>query len=161
MAVKMKSHSQAGISLPEVMVAAVLLGLVMLGISPMMSYGIKSDYINKERSGAVQAAQRIVEEVRNAGFEQAITIVNDGSPSAVQADDLHGNKLYIRGTGEVLTAPTGDSKLLQIQRLYSFDPGKSPAPADDLIQVTVKITWPGSSGRHVTMATTLTRTGSH
>lgn len=152
-------RQRGGISLPEVMIAAVLLGLVIVAISPMMSFSIKSDHINKERSAAIQAAQRIVEEVKSAGFEQAVTIVNESTPSVIEADDLQGNKLYIRGTGEVLTAPGGSAKLLQIQRLYNFSGGATPAVADDIIQVTVKVTWPGSTGRHVTMGTSLTRTG--
>ena len=123
-------HQRGGVTLPEVMIAAVLLGLVIMAISPMMSFSIKSDHLNKERSGAIQAAQRIVEEIKDAGFVQAITIVNAITPSSIQADDLQGNKIYIQGSGEVLTAPTAASKLLQIQRIYSYSDGATPAAAD-------------------------------
>ncbi len=149
---------QTGISLPEVLVAAVLLGLAILGVSPMMSYSLKSSHLNKERGAAVQAAQRLIEEIRDAGFTSALSIVNPSTPNAVRADDLQNRKLYISGSGEVSTQPSSTGKLLQVQRLYYFNPGNTPSPADDLIQVTVKLTWPGSSDQHVTMGTTLART---
>jgi len=155
----MKHRLQRGISLPEVLVSAVLLGLAIYFISPMISYSLKQSQVNKERSAAVQAGQRIVESVRNAGFDGANAIVNSTTPSSVQVNDLQGNLLYIKQSGEVLTAPATGAKLLQIQRLYNFSEGATPAPSDDLIQVTVKITWPGSSSRHVTMGTTLARSG--
>jgi len=146
----LKSRSQKGIALPEVLVAAVLLGIIILAVSPMMSYSIRSSHSNKERSAAIQAAQQLVEEIRNAGFAQAAAHVNVGE-SAVLADDLQGNKLYIKGTGEVRTTPGDGAKPLNVSRIYAF------SNSGDMIQVTVKITWPGSSGRHVTLGTTLNR----
>lgn len=155
----MKASQQKGISIPEVLVAAVLLGLAVFFISPLVSYSFRSSYVNKERSAAVQAGQRLIESIRNAGFEGANAIVTEASPNAVLADDLQGQKLYIRQTGEVLTQPVNDAKLLQVQRFYAFDAGPTPAPLDDLIQVTIKITWPGGGSQHVTMGTTLARSG--
>lgn len=155
----MKQRLQGGISIIEALVAAVLLGLAIYFISPLVSYSLKQSQVNKERSAAVQAGQRIVESVQNAGFEGANAIVNSATPSSVQLNDLQGQSLYIKQTGEVLSAPATGAKLLQIQRLYNFSEGDTPAPSDDLIQVTVKITWPGSASRHVTMGTTLTRSG--
>lgn len=155
----MKQRSQRGISIVEALVAAVLLGLALFFISPMVSYSLKQSQVNKERSAAVQAGQRIVESVRDAGFDGANAIVNSVTASSVQLNDLQGQSLYIKQTGEILTAPASGAKLLQVQRLYTFSEGATPAPSDDLIQVTVKITWPGGASRHVTMGTTLTRSG--
>ncbi|PKL76876.1 MAG: hypothetical protein CVV27_08070 [Candidatus Melainabacteria bacterium HGW-Melainabacteria-1] len=148
---------QQGISLPEVLVAAVLLGLAIFFITPMISYGFKSSHLNKERSAAVQAGQGLIEEIRQVGFAGALSIVNPSTPSAVLSDDLQGNKLYITGTGEVSTTPGSNTKLLQVQRLYYFSAGNTPSPVDDLIQITIKINWPGSADAHVTMGTTLAR----
>lgn len=150
-------RSQQGLTLPEVLVAAVLLGLAILCISPMMSYSFKSSHLNKERSGAVQAAQRIVEQIRSAGFVDAASKVNSGAPSAILPNDLYNQPLYIKGTGEVQSTPGSNTKPLSVVRVYHFLPGQSPAPADDQIQVTVKITWPGSANAHVSMGTTLVR----
>lgn len=148
---------QKGISLPEVLVAAVLLGLAVLCITPMVSYSFRSSHVNKEKSAATQAAQRLIEQIRNRGFAGASSIVSSTTPSSVQSDDFQGNKLYITGNGEILTQPASNAKLLQVQRLYYYSSGATPNPADDLIQVTVKITWPGGSGQNVTMGTTLAR----
>lgn len=148
---------QAGISLPEVLVSAVLLGLAILCITPMISYSMRSSHLNKERGAAVQAAQRLLEEIRDAGFPAALSIVNPATPNAVRSDDLQNRKLYITGTGEVSTQPASNTKLLQVQRLYFFSGGATASPADDLIQITVKLTWPGSADQHVTMGTTLAR----
>lgn len=148
---------QRGISLPEVLVAAVLLGLAVLCISPLMTYSFRTSRLSKEHSAAVLAGQRLVEQIRNAGYGAAASIVSPSTTSAVLADDLQGQKLYITGNGEVFTQPRGDTKLLQVQRLYFYSPGATASPADDVIQVTVKINWPGSSGQNVTMGTTLAR----
>lgn len=147
----LKARLQRGLALSEVMVAAALLGLVMLAVSPMITYSIRSSHSNKERSAAIQAAQRIVEDVRNAGFAQAASLVSPGN-SVILPDDLQGNKLFIKGTGEVGTTAEGGAKPLNVNRIYAF------SDRGDMIQVTVKITWPGSSGRHVTLGTTLNRT---
>lgn len=147
---------QKGISLPEVMVAAVLLGLAILCISPMMSYGIKSTHINKERSAAVQAAQRLVEEIRHAGFASANSKVNPSTTSAIENDDLQGQKLYINGKGEVSTQASSSTKLLQVVRQYYFI-ANGPNTVDDLIRVNVRITWPGSGGKNVSMGVDLSR----
>ncbi len=155
----MKRRLQRGISIVEVLVAAILLGLAIYFITPLVSYSLKQSQVNKERSAAVQAGQRIVESVRNAGFDGANAIVNSTTPTTIQLNDLQGQSLYIKQTGEILTAPATGAKLLQVQRLYTFSEGDTPAPSDDLIQVTVKITWPGSASRHVTMGTTLARSG--
>lgn len=151
------THRQRGISVPEILVAAVLIGLAVLCITPIMTYGMRTSTGNKEHAAAVQAAQRVVEQVQAAGFSAAATIVNAGAPSAILSDDLQGNKLYINGKGEVYTSPRSNTKLLQVQRIYTFGAGATPSPADDLIQVTVKVTWPGSNGRNITLGATLTR----
>lgn len=150
-------RTQRGISVPEVLVAAALLAIAVLCISPMLSFGFKSSHLNKERAAAAQAGKRLVEEIRHAGFAAALSIVNPATTSAVRIDDLQGNKIYITGTGKIATAPGSNTKPLQVQRLYYFDDKGSAHPADDTIQVTVKITWPGSSESRVTMGTTLAR----
>ena len=156
-------QAQAGISLPEILVAAALLGILIMAISPLMSYSFKSSHINKERAAAVQAAQRLVEEVRDAGFASAFTLIDTLDTvapidqEAVVTNDLQGNPLYIKATGEVLSAPAEGAKLLNVVRMYTFNSGPTPALGDDSIQITIKITWPGSTGRNVTMGTTLTR----
>lgn len=149
---------QQGLSVTEVLVGAVILGLSILAISPMLGWGIKTTFTNKERGGAVQAARRLIEDIQNAGFTGASSIVNPVTPTAVQTDDLQGNKLYVKGDGKVTTTPESGAKLLQVQRLYHFVPN-DPPPADDLIQVTVKVTWPGSGSKNVTMGISLTREG--
>jgi len=148
---------QKGLSLPEVLIASVILGISIVAVSPMLGWGFKATYMAKERSGAVQAARRIVESVQNAGFVQASSIVNPANLTAVQVDDLQGNKIYIKGDGKVVFAPENGAKLLQVQRFYTFV-GNDPSPADDLIQVTVKVTWPGAS-KNITMGISLTRDG--
>lgn len=147
---------QQGLSVPEVLVAAVLLGLGVLFLSPLMSYSFRSTHLNKERSGAVQAAQRLVEEIRNAGFASALNIVNPTTTSAILANDLQGQALYINGKGEVSTQSSSNTKLLQVARQYYFI-ANGPSPADDLIQVNVRITWPGGGSQNITMGTRLAR----
>ena len=151
-------NTQKGLSITEVLVGAVILGLSILAISPMMGWGLKTTYINKERGGAVQAARRIIEDIQNAGFGNASSIVNPTVLNAVQSDDLQGNKLYVKGDGKVVIAPETGAKLLQVQRFYHFIMN-DPPPADDLIQVTVKVTWPGGGNQNVTMGISLTREG--
>ncbi len=153
------SSRQAGLGLVEVLISALLIGLGILLISPMLGLGFKSTYRNKEKAGAVQAAQRLVEQVRNAGFTQASTLVSAASPTAILSDDLFGNKLYLKGDGQMLTQPATGAKLLQVQRIYSFDHRGTINLADDRIQVTVKVTWPGGGTQHVTMGVTLVREG--
>lgn len=156
-------QTQQGITLPEILVAAALLGLLIVAVSPLMTYSLRSSHINKERAAAVQAGQRIVEEIKDAGFAAAYTIIDTLDTTApvdqeaMVPNDIYNRSLYIKGTGEVTDTPESGSKLLNVVRIYSFNAGPTPAPADDHIQVTVKITWPGSSGRNVTMGTTLTR----
>lgn len=156
---KQPLYKQQGISLVEVLVAAVLLALGIMLVSPMLGLGFRSTHQNKERAAAVQAAQRIVEQIRSRGFSHAASIVSPNSPLSVQPDDIHGEKLYIKADGQVLKQPATGAKLLQIQRIYSFDNRGSIALADDRIQVTVKITWPGGGSQHVTMGVTLVRDG--
>lgn len=157
----MKAHvrRQRGISLVEVMVSAVMLALGIMLVSPMLGFGFRSTHQNKERAAAVQAAQRIVEQIRNRGFSHASGIVSPTSNTSVQVDDINGEKLYIKADGQVLKQPATGAKLLQIQRIYSFDNRGTIALADDRIQVTVKITWPGGGSQHVTMGVTLVREG--
>jgi type II secretory pathway pseudopilin PulG len=149
--------NQQGIGLVEVMVAAVLLGLGIMLISPMLGLGFRSTYRNKEKTAAVQAGQRIVEEIRNKGFSGASAFVSPSSTTAILADDVNGNKLYIKGDGQVSTQPATGAKLLQVQRIYTFDDQLTRNLVDDRIQVTVKITWPGGGSQHVTMGVTLVR----
>ena len=65
-------QSQKGMSLTEVLVASILLGLTILAISPMIGLGFKNTHLTKERSAAIQAAQRIVEEIQDSGFSNGI-----------------------------------------------------------------------------------------
>jgi len=65
----------------------------------------------------------------------------------------------VRADGKVLTQPEPRAKLLQVQRIYSFDDGGTINLTDDKIQVTVKITWPGGGSQNVTMGVTLVREG--
>lgn len=153
-----KRDSQQGISVVEALVAALLLGMLIMMISPMMSYSFKSSKQSKERSGAVQAAQRILEEVQLQGFQGANAIVSEGTPTAVLANDTQGNPLFIKGNGEIVTAPETGTKPVQVQRFYSFS-ANGPGAVDDTIQITLTLSWPGGAGRAVTMGTTLTRTG--
>ena len=90
-------------------------------------------------------------------FQTASSLVNKTTPTAVAANDLQGNKLYIKGDGTVWKSPKAGAKLLQVQRVYTYQANDPGTLADDLIQVTVKINWPGSTGRSVTMGTSLSR----
>lgn len=153
-----KRSTQQGISVVEALIAAMLLGLLIMMISPMMSYSFKSSHQSKERSGAVQAAQRILEEVQLQGFQGANAIVSEGTPTAVLSNDTQGNPLYVQASGEVGSTPTTGAKLMQVQRFYTFA-ANGPGAVDDTIQVTLTLNWPGGAGRGITMGTTLTRTG--
>ena len=150
--------TQRGISVVETLVAALLLGLLVVIMSPMMSYSFKSTHQNKERSAAVQAAQRILEEVQLQGFQAANAIVSEASPTAMFTNDTQNKPLYLTASGEVSTTPISGAKLMQIQRRYSFN-ANGPSAVDDTIQVTLTMSWPGGKGRAITMGTTLTRTG--
>lgn len=150
---------QSGISIVETLVAALLLGMLILMVSPMMSYSFKSSQQSKERSGAVQAAQRILEEVQSQGFQGANAIVSETTPTAVLSNDTQGNPLYVLASGEVSPQPSTGAKLMQVQRFYAFSPNGAGA-VDDTIQVTLTLSWPGGKGKAITMGTTLTRTGS-
>ena len=143
----------------EVLISALIIGLGIMLISPMLGLGFKSTYRNKEKAGAVQAAQRLVEQVRNAGFSAASALVSVATPTAIQSDDLFGNKLYLKGDGQMLTQPATGAKLLQVQRIYSLDNRGTINLADDRIQVTIKVTWPGGGSQNVTMGVTLVREG--
>ncbi len=149
---------QQGISVVEALVAALLLGLMVTMISPMMSYSFKSSYQSKERSAAAQAAQRILEEVQAAGFDGANAIVSEGTPTAIVANDVQGQPLYISSTGQVSTTGSTGAKLMQVQRFYAFN-ANGPGSADDTIQITLTLSWPGGKGKAVTMGTLVTRTG--
>lgn len=150
-------HRQSGFGLVEVMVAAVLLALGIMLVSPILGLGFRSTHQNKEKTAAVQAGQRIVEQIRNRGFSHASSLVSPSSTTAVLADDVNGQKLYVKADGQVFTQPASGAKLLQIQRIYSFDDQGTRNLTDDRIQVTVKITWPGSGSGHITMGVTLVR----
>jgi len=155
----MRKKQEQGFGLVEVMVSAVLLALGILLISPMLGLGFRSTHQTKEKAGAIQAGQRIVEQIRDRGFAAASSIVTPSSTTAYVADDVNGQKLYVRADGKVLTQPEPRAKLLQVQRIYSFDDGGTINLTDDKIQVTVKITWPGGGSQNVTMGVTLVREG--
>lgn len=152
-------RSQLGLSVVETLIAALLLGMLIMMVSPMMSYSFKSSQQSKERSGAVQAAQRILEEVQSQGFQGANAIVSATTPTAVLSNDTQGNPLYVLASGEVSRQSSTGSKLMQVQRFYSFSSNGAGA-VDDTIQVTLTLSWPGGKGKAITMGTTLTRTGS-
>jgi type II secretory pathway pseudopilin PulG len=155
-------HRQRGISTTEVLVSAVLIGIALMCISPMLSQSFRSTRLSKERAAATQAAQRVIEQIQAAGFSGAASIVNalPASRHAVQTDDLQGTKLYIRdGDGAIATEAKPGYKLMSVTRDYHYDPRDNTTLADDLIQVTVKITWPGSQGQSITMGITLARNG--
>lgn len=155
----MKKH-QHGFTIVETLTAALLLGLAIWFMTPMLTWSLKSSQLNKERSAATQAAQRILEEVQNGGFTSASAIVSRNNPQTVMPDDLQGNKLYIREfDGQISTTPKSGFKLLQVQRIYTFIENSPQSLADDLIQVTVKINWPGSQGYNITMGIALPRNG--
>ena len=155
-----KRKKQKGITITETLVAAVLISLAMMCISPMFAWSVKLANLSKERSAATQAAQRVVEQVHNSGFTTASAIVNRTTTQAVLSDDLQGEKLYIRDVdGQISTTDKDGFKLLQVQRIYSFVENSPQSLADDLIQVTVKVNWPGSNGNSVTMGIALPRNG--
>ena len=158
MGTRVGRRHQSGISIVETLVAALLLGMLIFMVSPMMSYSFKSSQQSKERSGAVQAAQRILEEVQSQGFQGANAIVSDTTPTAVLSNDTQGNPLYVLASGEVSSESSTGAKLMQVQRFYAFSPN-GPGAFDDTIQVTLTLSWPGGKGKAITMGTTLTRTG--
>jgi hypothetical protein len=128
----------------------------------MLSHSFRSTRLSKERAAATQAAQRVIEQIQAGGFSGAAAIVNalPAARHAVRTDDLQGNKLYIRdGDGAIATEAKPGYKLMNVTRDYHYDPRDNTTLADDLIQVTVKITWPGSQGQSITMGITLARNG--
>ena len=153
-----RQREQLGLSVIETLVAALLLGMLIMMISPMMSYSFKSSQQSKERSGAVQAAQRILEAVQSQGFQGANAIVSETTPTAVLSNDTQGNPLYVLASGEVSPQSSTGAKLMQVQRFYTFS-ANGPGAVDDTIQVTLTLSWPGGKGKAITMGTTLTRTG--
>lgn len=168
-----RRNRQRGITVTEVLVAAALIGIALLCISPMLSYAFRSTRLSKERAAATQAAQRIIEQIQAQGFNQASALIHgnatylgeegcvrDNSAYIICSNDLQKQKLYIRdGDGAIATEAKPGYKLMAVTRHYHHQPRDSSTLADDLIQVTVKITWPGSQGQFVTMGITLARNG--
>lgn len=159
--IKKRLKKQKGSFTTEALVAATIVTLSMMVMAPMFGWSVKASNLNKEKSSAVQIAQTIIEQVQNKGFNNASGIVSSTNTQSVETDDLEGKKYYLAPDGEIFhqNEPTEALKLLQIQRIYAFVNGDPNTLADDLIQVTIKITWPGASTANITMSTALPREG--
>lgn len=171
-----RRNRQRGITVTEVLVAAALIGIALLCISPMLSHAFRSTRLNKERAAATQAAQRIIEQIQAQGFNQASALIygnatyleeqdcgRENSAYIICSNDLQKQKLYIRdGDGAIAREEKPGYKQMYVKRHYHYQPRDTSTLADDLIQVTVKVQWDNKdkdAESIATMGITLARNG--
>lgn len=124
---KIKTNSEGGFSLIEVIIAMIILLVALLGVFLTFTYAVNYNAGNNSRSQAVSVLQQKVEELRSAKFTPGVT---DGSLTG-------GTK-----TPEIYTA--GDGSRFRVNVTVDDDPSTPNVvdvdPSTTLKEITVVVT---------------------
>jgi len=132
------SFSDGGFTLIEVLVAAVVLGIGMVGVSSMVYFGVRSHQKSAEYTIAAERAMQEMERVREAGYGGAIVSIG----------------LFPSTTYQIVNSSTvnfGVSELTNGQGVITIGDdveaqATNPAtgqPYQNMKRVTVTVTWGG------------------
>lgn len=170
----------AGLTLVEVIISMTLFCVGSLSVAGSMGYSLKLDRVNRETATATNAAQRILEDMRALGPEDAFRTYND-SP----ADDLEGYGTAVGNTFQVanLPPPTGnaagatgtvllpcldgmvreDANIVGLGTVGDLDGNGKIDKADHLLDmkilpIAIRVAWRGATGdRELLLHTVLRR----
>jgi prepilin-type N-terminal cleavage/methylation domain-containing protein len=137
-AYRIGSRRSAGLSLIELMIVIVLLGIGLVGVSTMFVSGVISDTKAERIARATNAAQRELERLRSAGYsgcqiDATVFPSADGYTIVLQNPNLTGTVQF------PIAGLPGGTGTIQIA-YYSDATGTWP----NLKQVTVTATWGGA-----------------
>ncbi|MDD5745839.1 MAG: type II secretion system protein [Candidatus Omnitrophica bacterium] len=134
-----------GFTLIELLMTTVIVGIALLGIASAFTKGTSYLSDMKERSVAAYAVQEQMEIIRSTSFDNILVSFPAGSttPFTLGADSGFSR----------LTSPVGS-----VTVDYPFG---ASSPNDNIIRVTVTVTWASSGGRIMSKsaATMVTRNG--
>jgi len=123
-------HSKGGLSLLEVLISMVILGIGVLGLAPMLVLSIDSNSISRDFSIATQLAKEKLE------FYEAEPAIS-GVPFSDTENNLRGR--FTRTT-------------------YIIDNASDTTLPDNIYQISVTLSWPDDLGKnHSTTMQTLVR----
>jgi prepilin-type N-terminal cleavage/methylation domain-containing protein len=85
---KMKNKLRRGMTLMEVIVSILLVGLVLAGLATALTWSLSTIRASRESSAALQAAQQEIEKMRNSPFA---TVAAGSYSFPVPALSVNGN----------------------------------------------------------------------
>jgi len=130
-----RDRSEGGFSLVELMIAAAVLAIGVMGLMASITYCIRADMASDESTLALNGARTMMEEIQS-----------NGSPTSIQAI-YSGFDFAVGGLGAQAGDP--DGIVGEVTITSSTIAPTPPAPAATMLDVRVTIQWNGSLGDRI------------
>ncbi len=130
-----RKSQQRGLTLVEVMLAATVLALALVGMIQVVVSGSEMLDVSRKQTIAMQIIHGQIEQVRLLNWTQIGTLGSTDTVSVEAGDNTASGKMFIFGTN-----PPAIAKGFTCTRTISD-------VRTDLKQVTITVTWTGSTGR--------------
>jgi Tfp pilus assembly protein PilV len=122
----MTMRRDAGISLVELMVALLLLGVALMGLAAAFVPGRMAIQSGDQSTTATFLARRVLEDMRNRAYDTGtdeITAANFAPSTSYGAGDLNGYPNYRRTINIVSDSPMAGTKTVTVTIFYKTDSG--------------------------------------
>ena len=125
----MNRNKITAFSLLEVVLAITLVTLMSLGIISMLLYSQSYAKLERERSGAIAAATKKMEQIKRKFFKDLApstetVLVDDNQTPTRPADDVQGTMdvTFKAKDGTIINGPPPDNNIIQVQIVVSWHP---------------------------------------
>jgi prepilin-type N-terminal cleavage/methylation domain-containing protein len=122
----MTMRRDAGISLVELMVAMVLLGVALMGLAAAFVPGRVAIQSGDQSTTATFLARRVLEDMRNRAYDTGtdeITVANFPAATAFGTGDLAGYPTFRRTINIAADTPMAGTKTVTVTVFYKTDSG--------------------------------------